>query len=150
MPVPEPIIIEPDTQNPKPTAGKFLLYDYQFEEDKYGKFELLETDRKLYLPHFGIGGIADWAFGTTTEWLRRQMHAQKGPLEYHDGTTHQTLTLRHVKGRGIRPERRLTLPDIERLAWVFYERGGIDGYTLEASINVIHAVAQHYLRDRRA
>lgn len=137
---PDPIIIEPYEESRKadPGKGKFLLDDEDFEKETDPRYQTTDPGETLYLPHFPIGEIAPWVFGRNTIWLRNQL---KKPLKLNK----KTLAFRFITGRAGRPERRLTLPDIERLAWALYERpGGIDGITLQRASEILVAVAHQY------
>ncbi|MFD7835573.1 hypothetical protein [Streptomyces sp. NPDC059761] len=130
-----------------PEKGNFLLYDYDFPLESNPKYTVPDSLRALHVPHFGIGEIAGWVFAKEAEWLRRQVHPRKMPLTF----SGRLLDIRQVSGRGTNAgrtsnaERRLTLPDIERLAWVLYERGMIDGLEFSRAYAVIVAVADQYL-----
>ncbi|MFI0967044.1 hypothetical protein ACH4S8_37520 [Streptomyces sp. NPDC021080] len=135
-----PAIIEPyeDTRQADPALNVFVLYDEDFAEETDLRYKLTDPEQKLYKPHFSIGGIAPWVFGRNDNWLRNTIknhppHLRGAPLRF-----------RFITGRANRPERRLTLPDIERLAWALYGQGAIDGYTLQSASRILTAVAHQY------
>lgn len=136
---PDPIIIEPyeDKREADPRYH-FRLYDEDFEEETNPRYQPSDPKQKLYLPHFPFGEVAPWVFGKNTYWLRNRF--KKGVPELN----RKPLTFRFITGRANRPERRLTLPDIERLAWALYQRGDIDGMELQRASQILVAVAHQY------
>ncbi|MGW9067881.1 hypothetical protein ACWGQT_00315 [Streptomyces yangpuensis] len=131
----------------EPERNRFLLYDEDFPVEEAPRYAVPDSERALHVPHFGIGEIAAWVFARDAEWLRRQVHPRKMPLTF----SGHLLDIRQVAGRGTNAgrtsnaERRLTLADIERLAWVLYERDMIDGLRLSRAYAVIMAVANQHL-----
>ncbi|MCX4799532.1 hypothetical protein OG497_37385 [Streptomyces sp. NBC_01242] len=141
----DPIIIEPyeDRRKADPSKNRFLLYDEDFEEETDPRYQLLDPTQKLYRPHFPFGEIAPWVFGRNTTWLRNQF--KRGVPELNG----KPLDFRQIKRRAGLPERRLTLPDIERLAWALYERGStwpgaFDAMGLQRATQILAAVAHQY------
>jgi hypothetical protein len=134
---PEPVIIEPyeDKREADPKKNRFLLYDEDFEEETHPRYQPTNPERRLYCPHFSFGEIGPWVFGRNIHWLRNQF--KKGVPELNGSP----LSFRFITGRAKKPERRLTLPDIERLAWALYQRGDIDGITLQRASQILTAVA---------
>jgi hypothetical protein len=99
----------------------------------------------LRRPHFQPGVVAEVFFGRTPEWMKERLKGppyQKTPLMVDDETP---LVIRIVP-RGKTGERRFTLADIERLAWALYQRGDIDGHTLQGACEILHAVAELHKR----
>ncbi|MFJ4902837.1 hypothetical protein [Streptomyces sp. NPDC088727] len=135
-----PVVIEPYEEERMGDAerGRFLLYDEDFEIERNPKYQTIEIGRTLYYPHFSVGEIGPWVFGERIIWLRNELKNNPPRLN------NQLLVFRSVNGRGGRPERRLTLPDIERLAWAMYERGHIDGLVLQRATKILSAVAHQY------
>lgn len=137
---PEPIIIEPykDERKADPRKNRFRLYDEDFEEETSPRYKPSSPEETLYRPHFPLGEIAPWVFGKNTTWLRNQF--KRGAPEL----IGKPLAFRSITGRAGRPERRFTLPDIERLAWALYERGAIDGIVLQRASQTLVSVAHQY------
>lgn len=137
----EPIIIEPhrETRRADPSRGHFLLYDEDFAEETDPRFTTVEPGSQLRVPHFPVSEIAAWVFGRNLHWIRHQF--KKTPITLEG----ELLSFRQIRRSKIHTERRLTLPDIERLAWAFYEWGDIDGVALQRASQVVVAVAQSYL-----
>lgn len=142
----ESIIIEPyrDERQADPTQNKFVLYDEDFPEETDARFQPLTPKRALRRPHFSVGEIGPWVFGRNIHWLRNELknhppHLNGRPLEF-----------RFITGRANKPQRRLTLSDIERLAWAMNQRGAIDGRTLQRASDILERVALQYgcLRDK--
>lgn len=137
---PDPIIIEPyrDKRKANPQKNRFRLYDEDFEKETAPRYQPSNPEETLYRPHFPFGEIATWTFGKNTTWLRNQF--KRGVPELNG----KPLAFRFITGRAGRPERRLTLPDIERLAWALYERGAIDGRTLQCASQILVDVAHQH------
>ncbi|MGW7100368.1 hypothetical protein [Streptomyces sp. NPDC054838] len=139
----EPIVLvtqgRPRTTNPE--NNEYLLYDEDFPVETNPKYQLADPSRPLRNPHFTLGEVSNWVFARDAEWIRRQVHARKRPLS----AGGHPLTLRAVQGRGRSAERRLTLPDAERLAWALYERRAINGVELRRACAVLTAVADQYI-----
>lgn len=144
MPAPmrPPVILEMDLDPPAEHDG-YTLYDEDFPVERRAHYEVLSS-RPLRTPHFAPPHIAQWAFGYSEEWLRKQLRRKDRPLLL-DG---QPLTFRRLtrgrKGSGAGTERRLTIPDIERLAWALYERGAIDGQRLQTTVVILTLVARQH------
>ncbi|THA72438.1 hypothetical protein E6R60_26250 [Streptomyces sp. A0642] len=135
----EPIIIDqpPDHRTANPRTGDYLLYDDDFAKETDPKYQPIDPTQTLYVPHFPVGEVSRWILGKNLDWLKYQL--KKTPLRY--GNT--TLVFRMVPGR-TGTERRLTLADIERLAWALNERGAIDGFELRQASDILVAVARQY------
>ncbi|MFD8654179.1 hypothetical protein [Streptomyces mirabilis] len=136
----DPIIIEPYEEKRKadPTKNQYLLYDEDFELESDPRYQPLNPGQTLRVPHYSLGVIGDWVFARNIHWLRNQF--KKGVPQLNG----RPLAFRYINGRAGRPERRLTLPDIERLAWALYHRGDIDGRTLQCASKILAAVAHQY------
>lgn len=139
-PVRPPVVIEAD---PPKAADHFTLFDEDFPMERRPQYEVLSS-QPLRVPHFRPTGIAPWAFGYGDEWLRKHLRRKDTPLLL-DG---QPLTFRRLahgrKGRDAGTERRLTIPDIERLAWALYERGDIGGLRLQTAVLILTLAARQY------
>lgn len=142
----EPVIIESSgTPDPLASPFQFVLYDDMFSEEYLVKYELESPEiGALRRPHFTTAEVATWVFGKNLDWMKNQF--RKGPLHV-DGKELQLRRLKYGrrsnKGTG---ERRLTLPDCERLAWALYQRGDITGYQLQSAMEIIVAVARQHGR----
>ncbi|WP_428957800.1 hypothetical protein [Streptomyces sp. cg35] len=157
MPQPlEPIIIEPHESDrlADPAKGEFLLYDKDFPPEEDPRFAVVTEGEPLCKPHFGLSETAAWVFGRKPDWLRRMTKGKPWRNQTADGYTPMQTTplllqgkpliIRQVKGRGLGPQRRFTLADIERLAWALYETGSIDGAELQRASAILVAVARQY------
>jgi hypothetical protein len=137
---PDPIIIEPyeERRSADPKRNKYVLYDEDFALETDPRSQPLDPGQTLRIPHYSLGVIGDWVFARNIHWLRNQF--KKGVPKLNG----KPLSFRYITGRAGRPERRLTLPDIERLAWALYDRGDIDGLTLQRASKILVAVADQY------
>ncbi|MFH8483115.1 hypothetical protein [Streptomyces sp. NPDC018055] len=144
----QPLIIDPPPPpRGAPRAGDYRLYDEDFPVETNPKYrtvgpkhEDFGTAPPLRTPHFPIGQVATWVFGKKPQWIKDRI---KGiaPITY-DGNV---LVIRQIpSGRATGDERRLTLADIERLAWALYERNWIDGFQLQHASEIVVAVARQY------
>ncbi|MEV7675146.1 hypothetical protein [Streptomyces sp. NPDC088752] len=138
----EPVIIEPyeERRQADPAKNRFFLYDEDFEEERNPLYQPIDSTKKLHRPHYPVGEIAPWVFARNSNWLKNRLRNYGAVLRV-DGSP---LTFRFIVGRGARPERRLTLPDIERLAWALYDHGSIDGLALQRASQILVAVAHQY------
>ncbi|MGW1436893.1 hypothetical protein ACWD7M_16780 [Streptomyces griseus] len=137
---PEPIIIDPPGQRgTDPRPGDYRLYDEDFPVEVAPSYQTIKEFPPLRFPHFPIGEVSVWAFGRNRVWVKDRL---KRIPSFTYGNS--TLVIRQVPGRGVGAERRLTLPDIERLAWVLYEHGHIDGFQLQRASEIAVAVARQY------
>ncbi|MEU6362258.1 hypothetical protein [Streptomyces albidoflavus] len=135
----DPMIIEPQDSGRRadPERGRYLLHDAHFPID--ARHEVADGHPPLRTPHFPIGDLGPWVFGKNPEWMRRRFKLDR-PLLLQG----EPLRIRHLVG-GRRSERRLTLADIERLAWALHERGDIDGIQLQRASQILVAVATQYV-----
>ncbi|MFE4863284.1 hypothetical protein, partial [Streptomyces sp. NPDC056670] len=127
--------IEPHQEEWEGSAskGKFRLYDSDFKKETSPKYQALEG-ATLYRPHFPIGGIAPYFFGRDTTWLKNQL--KRPPV-----LNGKPLEFRQVQRSSRLTERRLTLPDIERLGFALQLRGSISAIDLQRCIQALIAVA---------
>ncbi|MDQ1041424.1 hypothetical protein QFZ75_007926 [Streptomyces sp. V3I8] len=141
-----PIIIEPyvDTRKADPKKNIFILYDEDFLEETDPRRQSTDPDRPLRQPHFSIGEIGPWVFGRNVHWLRNE--TKNHPLMLNG----KRLVFRFTTGGRGGGERRLTLPDIERLAWALFQGKRIDGVVLQRATQILSSVAHQHgaLRDK--
>lgn len=148
----KPIVIEPE---PLPKMGNpdhntWVLYDEDFPVEHRLQYTLKDSRQRLRTPHFSTSEVARWVFARDTNWMRYVFNVPRtGLLELpHIGI----LEFRRLaKGRTSSDgggERRLTLPDCERLAHALYRRGDIDGIALQLAVETVFSVARAY-QDKR-
>ena len=100
----------------------------------------------LRVPHLSTKE-ASLLFGTTvTSWVRSRISQyvdSNDMLRSKDGTIQLHLK-RTVSGTNPVGERRLTLPDIERVAYILYSHGQLDASAASDIVNACIAVARLY------
>ncbi len=146
---------------------QLVLFDYQFPVDQspmkhYSLGGMREPsprkawDKPTYVPMPGSDPLrvphlstkeASLLFGTTvTTWLRSRISQYvdaDGILRSKDGTIQLHLK-RSISGTNRDGERRLTLPDIERLAYILYSHGQLDASAAADIVTACIAVARLY------
>ena len=147
----EPIIIEPEPlpSHGNPDTGDWALHDADFPQEHRPRYDVRGQDR-LRRPHFSISQISTWIFARDDQWIKHAFDPKRrGPLVLpHVG---ELEFRRLVNGRSSPEgggERRLTLPDIERLAFALHQRGDIDSITLQNAIETLLSVARQYKKMR--
>lgn len=141
----QPFIFEPPPP-PKdersiPGPNDFELYDEDFSLEHDERYtELSDSATELRRPHFTVSETARMVFGKNLDWIKVRL---RRPFTLNG----EELEFRRVGrrwGNNGAHERRLTLPDIERLAWAMYERGNIDGERLQNAHIIVTTMARQH------
>lgn len=100
----------------------------------------------LRVPHMSPRG-ASLLFGTTVEsWVRNRISQYVGPddtMTSEDGSIKFKFK-RCISGSNPDGERRLTLPDIERLAYILYSYGQLDATATYSIVQACISIARLY------
>lgn len=150
----EPGMIRPVTIEPpaKPDMerrreGRYVLYDDMFPLEWPGKKYELENEAeagRLRTPHFPTSQVAVWIFGKGPDWMKHKFRSSRKPLRV-DGKEIVLRRLAHGRrSTGGTAERRLTLPDIERLALALQQNGDISGEELQRAMDIVVTVARQH------
>lgn len=143
----QPIIIEPEPlpRPGNPATNDYVLWDDQFPVETRARWAVKDPSRPLRRPHFSVPQVGYWVFAWGEDWTKEVLRPARGDLELpHIGT----LTFRrlakgrsHANGEG---ERRLTLPDIERLIHALMQSGELEPIVAQNAMNVVFAVARQW------
>jgi hypothetical protein len=148
----KPIIIGPHPlpRPGNPNTNDWALHDQDFPLEHRAQYILKDPTQVLRVPHFSLSQIAVWVFARDAEWIKHAFDPSRhGHLELpHIGRLEfrRLANGRNTTGGG---ERRLTLPDIERLAHALYRRDDIDGITLMHAMETVFSVARQYQTTRK-